>query len=683
MSSVGIECVAREGCRIGESPVWDEKEGALLFVDITGRKVCRWSPVTRQAQAIAVDAPVSSVALRKSGDYVITLGTRFAALKWKEGLVTTITQVDKDKANTRFNDGKVDPAGRYFAGTMAEEIRPAVLERRQGSLYTLLPDISVVKHFDQVDISNGLDWSLDHRTFFYIDSLSYSVDAFDYDLQTGKIGNRRSIYKLEKEESIPDGMCIDTEGKLWVACYDGGRVIRLDPETGKSLQNMDWNFLLNKTKETKRRNKNKEEQCCEVSQDNRTGGERSCTVSICRLNALFRMDERGLTLVATMSSSIKIESVVKEKNRMGECPVWEERENALVYVDINSQKVCRWSPITNEVQSVSVDARVGSVALRQCGGYVIALGTRFAFLDWDTQAVTTILELEQDKPNNRFNDGKVDPKGRFFAGTMAEETAPGVRARRQGALYTLFPDHSVIKQLDQLDISNGLDWSLDHRTFFHIDSLSYAVHAFSYDVHTGRIGTHAFKFGDKMGSSPHSISFVTLPAACPKLLYHLEKEEQMPDGMCIDTEGKLWVACIDGGRVIRIDPETGKRIQTVRLPTPRITSCCFGGKDYSEMYVTSAYDGLDEATLAKEPHAGEIFKVSRFYLFLSGYQTCQASRSESEVAPAALAHPTHFMSCSRCIACPQPGPAAFAELLMHLEGRLGEITSFSVDSWVG
>lgn len=78
---------------------------------------------------------------------------------------------------------------------MAEEIRPAVLERRQGSLYTLFPDLSVVKHFDQVDISNGLDWSLDHRTFFYIDSLSYSVDAFDYDLQTGKIGMDSCILK--------------------------------------------------------------------------------------------------------------------------------------------------------------------------------------------------------------------------------------------------------------------------------------------------------------------------------------------------------------------------------------------------------------------------------------------------------------------------------------------------------
>lgn len=80
-------------------------------------------------------------------------------------------------------------------GTMAEEIRPAVLERRQGSLYTLCPDHSVVKHFDQVDISNGLDWSLDHKTFFYIDSLSYSVDAFDYDLQTGKIGMNCGVLK--------------------------------------------------------------------------------------------------------------------------------------------------------------------------------------------------------------------------------------------------------------------------------------------------------------------------------------------------------------------------------------------------------------------------------------------------------------------------------------------------------
>ncbi|XP_060091083.1 regucalcin-like isoform X1 [Heteronotia binoei] len=283
--------------------------------------------------------------------------------------------------------------------------------------------------------------------------------------------------------------------------------------------------------------------------------------------------------------SIKIESIVKDKNRMGECPVWEERENSLVYVDINSQKVCRWNSVTNEIQCVPVDARVGSVALRKSGGYVIALGTSFAFLNWKNQEVVTISEQELDKPNNRFNDGKVDPRGNFFAGTMAEETAPGVRARCQGALYTLFPDYSVVKQLDHVNISNGLEWSLDHRIFFHIDSLAYAVHAYNYDECTGRIGD------------------------C-RTVYKMEKEEAMPDGMCIDVEGKLWVACIDGARVIRIDPETGKRIQTVKMPVSRITSCCFGGKDYSEMYITSAYDGLNRTALAKEPQAGEIFKVT-------------------------------------------------------------------------
>ncbi|XP_042316230.1 regucalcin-like [Sceloporus undulatus] len=236
MSSVKVECIIQENCKIGESPLWEEKENSLLFVDISGEKVYRWNSLTKDLQSISTDAPVSSIALRKSGDYIITLGTQFAALNWKKKSVTTITHIDKDKPNNRFNDGKVDPAGRLFAGTMAEEIRPAVLERHQGSLYTLFPDHSVVKHFDKVDISNGLDWSLDHRTFFYIDSLSFSVDAFDYDLQTGKLSNRRNMYKMEKEDSIPDGMCIDTEGKLWVACYDGGRVIRIDPETGKRIQ---------------------------------------------------------------------------------------------------------------------------------------------------------------------------------------------------------------------------------------------------------------------------------------------------------------------------------------------------------------------------------------------------------------------------------------------------------------
>ncbi|XP_077199495.1 regucalcin-like [Paroedura picta] len=236
MSSVKVEVVVKPYCKLGESPLWEEKENSLLFVDIVGKKVFRWNSLTKEVQSIPLDAPVSLVALRKCGGYMITQGTQFAALNWQERSVTTINCVDRDKSNTRFNDGKVDPAGRLFAGTMGNEVRPTVIEKKQGSLYTLFPDHSVVKNFDSVDISNGLDWSLDNRTFFYIDSLSYSVDAFDYDLQTGQISNRRSIYKMTKEDHIPDGMSIDTEGKLWVACYNGGQVIRIDPETGKRMQ---------------------------------------------------------------------------------------------------------------------------------------------------------------------------------------------------------------------------------------------------------------------------------------------------------------------------------------------------------------------------------------------------------------------------------------------------------------
>ncbi|XP_027715283.1 regucalcin-like isoform X3 [Vombatus ursinus] len=284
-------------------------------------------------------------------------------------------------------------------------------------------------------------------------------------------------------------------------------------------------------------------------------------------------------------SPVKIETVMKEKNQMGECPVWDEKAGHLVFVDINAQKICRWNPITEEVQSVTLDARVGCVALRECGGYVVALGTRFGLLSWEDQSVTTVSYLEQDKPNNRFNDGKVDPAGRFVAGTMAEESSPGVWEKQQGSIYTLYSDCSVVKQLDQLGISNGLDWSLDHQIFYHIDSLTYAVHAFDYDLPSGKIDNR-------------------------RLIYKLEEEESMPDGMCIDIQGKLWVACIDAGRIIRLDPETGKRLQTVKMPTPRITSCCFGGKDYSELYVTSASDGLSQEELTREPHAGEIFKVT-------------------------------------------------------------------------
>ncbi|XP_038613136.1 regucalcin [Tachyglossus aculeatus] len=284
-------------------------------------------------------------------------------------------------------------------------------------------------------------------------------------------------------------------------------------------------------------------------------------------------------------SSVNVTCVAPEGCRIGESPVWEEASGSLLFVDITSRKVNRWDSLTGLVRSLTVDAPVSSVALRRAGGYVATVGTRFCGLGWEEQAVTPLAAVDGDKPNNRFNDGKVDPAGRFFAGTMAEETAPAVLERRQGSLYALYPDGQVVKFFDQVDISNGLDWSPDHQTFYYIDSLSYSVDAFDYDLSTGQLSKR-------------------------RPVYHLEEEEGIPDGMCIDADGKLWVACYNGGRVIRLDPVTGKRLQTVKMPVDKTTSCCFGGADYSDLYVTSARDGMDAAWLAKQPQAGGVFKVS-------------------------------------------------------------------------
>ncbi|XP_020848584.1 regucalcin-like isoform X3 [Phascolarctos cinereus] len=240
---------------------------------------------------------------------------------------------------------------------------------------------------------------------------------------------------------------------------------------------------------------------------------------------------------------------------------------------------------THQASAGDYYSSVSSVAIRQSGGYVATVGTRFCTLNWEDQSLTVLYTVDKDKKNNRFNDGKVDPAGRYFAGTMAGETAPGVLERHQGSLYVLFPNGTVEKYFDHVDISNGLDWSLDHKIFYYIDSLSYSVDAFDYDLQTGKIANR-------------------------RSVYKMEKEEYIPDGMCIDNEGKLWVACYNGGRVIRLDPETGKRLQTVKLPAEKTTSCCFGGKDYSELYVTSAWGGLDPDKLARQPEAGRIFKIT-------------------------------------------------------------------------
>lgn len=284
-------------------------------------------------------------------------------------------------------------------------------------------------------------------------------------------------------------------------------------------------------------------------------------------------------------SSVKVECVVKTNALIGEGPVWEESEQTLLFVDIAGQKVHRWSPATNQVQSVETGDMVGFAVPRRSGGYVAGVGRSIVAVDWSTQAMTSLVEVDEDKPNNRLNDGKVDPIGRLLAGTMGKEQRPAVVQKQQGSLFSVTSDLTVTKHLSKVDISNGLDWSLDQKTFYYIDSLALTVDAFDYDSNTGHIDNR-------------------------RVVYRVEEGEGLPDGMTVDAEGRLWVACYNGGRVINIDPATGVRLQTISLPVTKTTSCCFGGPDYSDLYVTSASVGLDQSEWRQQPLAGGTFRVT-------------------------------------------------------------------------
>ncbi|XP_039648492.1 regucalcin [Perca fluviatilis] len=195
MSSVKVECVVKASALIGEGPVWEESDQTLLFVDIAGHKINRWSPTTNQMQSVETEDSVGFVVPRVSGGYVAGVGRSIVAVDWSTEMMTSLVEVDQDKPTNRLNDGKVDPAGRLLAGTMGKEERPAEVQKGQGSLFSVASDLTVTRHLRQVDISNGMDWSLDQKTFFYIDSLSLTVDAFDYDLNTGNI-SKTHLYPL-------------------------------------------------------------------------------------------------------------------------------------------------------------------------------------------------------------------------------------------------------------------------------------------------------------------------------------------------------------------------------------------------------------------------------------------------------------------------------------------------------
>ena len=224
------ERVLKHRANLGEGALWAQTARMLYWVDILDRRIMVFDPATNANREIPVAHYPSAIVPRARGGAMIAVERGFAALDLETGRVSMVAEIEADIPSNRFNDGKCDPAGRFWAGSMDFDLAP-----EKGALYSLDRDRKVSKALEKVSCSNGIVWSADRKSMYYIDSLTQRVDAFDYDFETGSIARRGTAVEIPKEVGFPDGMAIDSEDMIWVALYGGGRVNRYNPKTGRFL----------------------------------------------------------------------------------------------------------------------------------------------------------------------------------------------------------------------------------------------------------------------------------------------------------------------------------------------------------------------------------------------------------------------------------------------------------------
>lgn len=217
----------------GEGPTWHE--GRLLYVDIHDKLVLEFNPESGEERQWPVGQQVGFVVPCRSGRLLFGGDDGLFFLDRETGGITPITDPEPDKANNRFNDGKCSPDGRLFAGTIAQDKATGA-----ARLYRLDKDLGISEVYGPVTNSNGLAWTADGQTFFYIDTPTKAVMAFDYEASSGEISNGRVVIDTSDMEGVPDGMTIDEKDHLWIAFCHGGCVRRFDPATGKEEEKFEF-----------------------------------------------------------------------------------------------------------------------------------------------------------------------------------------------------------------------------------------------------------------------------------------------------------------------------------------------------------------------------------------------------------------------------------------------------------
>lgn len=274
--------------------------------------------------------------------------------------------------------------------------------------------------------------------------------------------------------------------------------------------------------------------------------------------------------------SSKLECVFRKKALLGEGPIWENDKERLIWVDILGKQLHFYNPSASEDRVHSVEKLIGTAAPASDGSYLLALQDgiyRFREKDREMEFITS---PERHIPGNRFNDGKCDPAGRFWVGTMSLEGKSGM-----ASLYRIDTDLKVTRAETGIDLSNGLGWSPAGDQMYFIDTLKGTVYAYDYRLDTGDISGR-------------------------RVLMRFSGENGMPDGMTVDADGRLWIAHWGGSRVTCWDPATCTELERIEVPARLVTSCAFGGSNLEDLYITTADD---RESGQEDPYGGSLFRI--------------------------------------------------------------------------
>jgi sugar lactone lactonase YvrE len=282
-----------------------------------------------------------------------------------------------------------------------------------------------------------------------------------------------------------------------------------------------------------------------------------------------------------MQEEAPIRVAVAAPALLGESPVWHPGEQVLYYCDIPGHSLQRFDPATETLVQWSFEAEPASLAPLLGGGLLLAMRDGLWRFDTTTGQRSRLAEPPYDVAKERFNDGKCDPQGRFWVGTIYEPRDPAL-----AGLYCFHAGKLARRQGD-ITVSNGLAWSPNGRTMYWSDTKAHTIYAFDFDPASGALANKRV--------------FASFPVK--QAGQALDNYGGRPDGAAVDAEGCYWVAMFEGQRVLRLSPR-GEVIRELRLPVRCATMPCFGGADLMTLYITTARENRPEAELAAQPLAG-------------------------------------------------------------------------------